>query len=72
MTKFTKDTAKEMGKRGGQKTLREYGRKQLMEWGKLGGNPKLKGVDKSLLTPNQAGSRMEEKVETLQTNKIKG
>ena len=36
-------TVKEAGRRGGQAVLKKYGRKQLREWGKLGGRPRKQG-----------------------------
>lgn len=35
-----------LGRRGGLATLKKHGKKQLKEWGKLGGKPKKTPVDK--------------------------
>ncbi len=35
-------TVTEAGRRGGQAVLKKYGKKQLREWGKLGGRPRKK------------------------------
>ncbi len=35
-------TISEVARMGGRATLKKYGRKQLREWGKLGGRPRKK------------------------------
>ena len=37
-----KDAAKTLGKKGGQKTLKKYGKEEMTEWGKKGGRPSAK------------------------------
>ncbi len=32
-------TVEEAGRRGGQATLKKYGKRKMREWGKLGGRP---------------------------------
>ncbi len=36
-------TISEVARMGGRATLKKYGRKQLREWGRLGGRPRKKG-----------------------------
>ena len=36
-------TISEVARMGGRATLKKYGRKQLREWGKLGGRPRKQG-----------------------------
>jgi len=36
-------TITEVARRGGLSTLKKYGKRQLREWGKLGGRPPKKG-----------------------------
>lgn len=45
----TQLAARIMGKKGGRNTLVKYGKKQMIEWGKLGGRPrkKKKAIDKT-------------------------
>lgn len=35
-----KNPAQELGKKGGEATLKKYGKAQMKKWGKLGGRPK--------------------------------
>lgn len=37
-----KDFAKKLGRRGGETTLKRYGKEKMTEWGKRGGRPKTK------------------------------
>lgn len=34
------EAARELGRKGGNKTLKKYGKRQMKEWGKKGGRPK--------------------------------
>jgi hypothetical protein len=34
------DFLKKSGSKGGKKTVKKYGRKQMTEWGQLGGRPR--------------------------------
>jgi hypothetical protein len=34
------DFLRKAGSKGGKKTIKKYGRKQMAKWGKLGGRPK--------------------------------
>ena len=43
------DFFQKSGSQGGKKTVKKYGRKQMAEWGKLGGRPRLD----SCKQPNQ-------------------
>ena len=43
MAKKPELTISEVARMGGRATVKKYGRKQLREWGKLGGRPRKKG-----------------------------
>ena len=49
MAKTKSAIAVELGRRGGSKTLKKYGKKQLLIWAKRGAEARRKAVDKSPL-----------------------